>query len=104
MNTTYHQSNGVEIDQIKMPYHNLRQQVKGIVSDKIKRICAKEFLAANQKPDGTFKKKHVPYSAPAIVQTLTGFLSELADKETGTDRIEGIASFVTTGEVFEKAF
>jgi hypothetical protein len=87
-----------------MEHTNLRKQVETIVEDKIKRICAKEFLAANQKPDGTFKKKHVPYSVPAIVLTLTGFLSELADKETTVDRIEGIASFVTTGEVFEKAF
>jgi hypothetical protein len=50
------------------------------------------------------RKKHVLYSVPTIAQTLIGFLSELADEETGTDRIEGIASFVTTGEVFEKAF
>jgi hypothetical protein len=87
-----------------MEHTNLRKQVKTIVEDKIKRICAKEFLAANKKPDGTFKKKHVPYSVPSIISTLTGFLSELADEETGMDRIEGIASFVITGEVFEKAF
>jgi hypothetical protein len=87
-----------------MEHTNLRKQVKTIVEDKIKRICAKEFLSANQKPDGTFKKKHVPYSVPIIVSILTDFLSELANKETGIDKIEGIASFVTTGEVFEKAF
>jgi hypothetical protein len=87
-----------------MNHTNLRKQVKTIVEDKIKRICAKEFLSTNQKPDGTFKKKHVPYSVPVIVSTLTDFLSELADEETGGNRIEEIASFATTGEVFEKAF
>jgi prenyltransferase beta subunit len=87
-----------------MEHTNLRKQAKTIVEDKIKRICAKEFLAANQKPDGSFKKKHVPYSVPSIVSTLTGFLSELADEQTTVERIEGIASFVTSGEIFEKAF
>ena len=87
-----------------MPFHSLRQQVKGIVSDKIKRICSKEFCKANKLPNGQYKKKHIPYIVPACVSEMTAYLSELADVNTCRERIEEIASVVTTGQIMQEAY
>lgn len=104
MQTIYHQSSGSEIDQSEMPYHSLRQQVKRIVEDKIKRICGKEFDKANKLPNGQYKKRHVPYTLPACISKMTAFLSELADQNTNRARIEEIAGIVTTGQIMQEAY
>jgi len=104
MNTAYHQSNDLKINQSEMPFHSLRQQVKRIVEDKIKRICGKEFDKANKLPNGQYKKKHVSYTLPACISEITAFLSELADQNTNQVRIEEIAGIVTTGQIMQEAY
>lgn len=88
----------------EISHFNLRQQVNGIVSDKIKRICAKEFIKVNKLPNGQYKKKHVPYTVPACVSEMTSYLSELADFHTSRERIEEIAGIVTTGQIMQDAY
>ena len=81
---------------------SLRQQAKGIIEDKIKRICTKAYIEANTLHNGKQRKKYVPYNPPAIVKEMTLLISELED---ATDkRIEEIVSYVTTGQINHEAY
>lgn len=82
----------------------LAQQVDRILDDKIARISRDAWAKKNKLPNGMLRKKHVPYTLPAIVDQLVKMRSECADENTTNERLEQIAAFATTGEVRERAF
>lgn len=82
----------------------LSKQVDTILDDKIRRIARTEYAKANTLPNGQTRKRFVPYRLPAIVTTLIAMRSECANPETTSERLEGIASFATTGEARHLAF
>jgi hypothetical protein len=82
----------------------LARQVSTILHDKVRRIAQTEYARANTLPNGKPRARYVPYTLPAIVDTLCAMISECADEATSAERLEEIASFATTGEVRERAF
>lgn len=47
----------------------------------IERLCRESYLHMNQYSDGTMRRKHVPYSVPAIAKALVDCLNR-DDEET----------------------
>lgn len=79
------------------------EQTHNILDGKLWRLSAQAYTRANQYPNGTWRKKHVPYTLCDEAQDLLDLLKELSP-DTSRERCEEMVAFAISPAVNQKIF